>query len=176
MIHVRDFPTSPHSRSASIARQHPGATGDAFLSAKALMKVPSTAIAGPPDEFVSREDEGLFAFINTLRLSVRARVAAEQERGLSLSEIVVQVREMVRVAERDADRAKPFPSRAIRAISRQAVAWCVEAYRPIVITSGDDLSALPNEFASRSVPPAPGPAVPPTGRIPAQSPNSRGLP
>ncbi len=31
---VREFHTSPHSRSASIARQHPGATGDAFLPPK----------------------------------------------------------------------------------------------------------------------------------------------
>jgi hypothetical protein len=140
------------------------------------MKVPSIAIAGPPDDFVSRDDEGLFAFINTLRLSVKARVAAEQLRGLPLSEIVVQVREMVRLAERDAVRAKPFPSRAIRAISRQAVAWCVEAYRPIVIIAGNDFSEPPNEFASRSVPPVPGPIAAPTGRIPAQSPNSRELP
>jgi hypothetical protein len=176
VIHVRDFPTSPHSRSASIARQHPGATGDAFLSAKALMKVPSIANAGPPDDFVSRDDEGLFAFINTLRLSVKARVAAEQLRGLSLSEIVVQVREMVRLAERDADHAKPFPSRAIRALSRQAVAWCVEAYRPIVITAGDEFSAPANEFASRSVPLVPELTGAPTVRIPAQSPNSRDLP
>jgi hypothetical protein len=176
VIHVRDFPTSPHSRSASIARQYPGATGDAFLSAKALMKVPSVATTGPPDNFVSRDDEGLFAFINTLRLSVKARVAAEQERGLSLSEIVVQVREMVRLAERDADHVKPLPSRAIRAISRQAVAWCVEAYRPIVIAPGDDFSGLPNQFASRSVPSVAGPITAPTTRTPAQSPNSRELP
>jgi hypothetical protein len=147
-----------------------------FSPPRRYMKVPSIAIAGPPDEFVSRDDEGLFAFINTLRLSVRARVAAEQQRGLPLAEIVIQVREMVRLAERDADHAKPFPSRATRAISRQAVAWCVEAYRPIVITAGNDFSAPPNEFASRSLPPVPGPAGAPTGRIPAQSPNSRELP
>jgi hypothetical protein len=140
------------------------------------MKVPSIAIAGSPDDFVSRDDEGLFAFINTLRLSVKARVAAEQQRGLSLSEIVVQVREMVRLAERDADHAKPFPSRAIRAISRQAVAWCVEAYRPIVITSGDDPSSPINEFASRSSPALPETTGAPTVRTPAPSPNSRGLP
>ena len=140
------------------------------------MKDPSIAIAGLPDDFVSREDEGLFAFINSLRLSVRAKVAAEQQRGLSLSEIVVQVREMVRLAELDADHPKPFPSHAIRAISRQAVAWCVEAYRPDVIAAGNDFSAQPNEFAPRSLPPVPGPAGVQAGRIPAQSPNSRGLP
>jgi len=98
------------------------------------------ATAGVPDDFVSQEDEGLFEYINTLRLSVKAKVEAEQQRGLSLSEIVVQVREMVRVAEEDAQRPTPFPSRAFRAISRQALAWCVEAYRPLDFTAGDELS------------------------------------
>jgi hypothetical protein len=98
------------------------------------------ATAGVPDAFVSQEDENLFAYINTLRLSVKAKVEAEQQRGLSLSEIVVQVREMVRLAEEDAQRPKPFPSRAFRAISRQALAWCVEAYRPVAFTAGDRLS------------------------------------
>jgi hypothetical protein len=105
------------------------------------MKTPIVT-AGLPDAFVSHEDEHLIAYINTLRLSVRAKVAAEQQRGLSLSEIVVQVREMVRVAEDDAHRAKPFPSRAFRAISRQAVAWCVEAYRPLAFAAGDELTPL----------------------------------
>jgi hypothetical protein len=100
------------------------------------------ATAGLSDDFDSHEDEGLFAYITTLRLSVKAKVAAEQQRGLSLSEIVVQVREMVRVAEADAQRPKPFPSRAFRAISRQAVAWCVESYRPLAFTAGDELSRL----------------------------------
>jgi hypothetical protein len=98
------------------------------------------ATAGVPDAFVSQEDENLFAYINTLRLSVKAKVEAEQQRGLSLSEIVVQVREMVRVAEEDAQRPKPFPSRAFRAISRQALAWCVETYRPVAFTAGDRLA------------------------------------
>jgi hypothetical protein len=110
------------------------------------MKAPIPA-AGPPDDFVSQEDEGLFAYINTLRLSVRAKVEAEQQRGLSLSEIVVQVREMVRVAEADAQRPQPFPSRAFRAISRQALAWCVEAYRPVDFTAGDKLSLQPDPLA-----------------------------
>lgn len=103
------------------------------------MKAPTPA-ADPHEDFVSQEDEGLFAYINTLRLSVKERVVAEQQRGLSLSEIVVQVREMVRVAEEDAQRPQPFPSRAFRAISREALAWCVEAYRPFAFTAGDELS------------------------------------
>lgn len=105
------------------------------------------ATAGVPDDFVSHEDENLFAYINTLRLSVKAKVEAEQQRGLSLSEIVVQVREMVRVAEEDAQRPKPFPSRAFRAISRQALAWCVEAYRPLDFSAADELSPRPDPLA-----------------------------
>lgn len=110
------------------------------------MKNPIPA-PGLPDNFASQEDEGLFAYINTLRLSVKAKVEAEQQRGLSLSEIVVQVREMVRVAEEDAQRPKPFPSRAFRAISRQALAWCVEAYRPLDFTAGDELSPQSDPLA-----------------------------
>ena len=101
------------------------------------MKDPIAA-AGLPADFVSTEDEGLFAYINTLRLSVKERVAAEQQRGLSLSEIVVQVREMVRLAEEEAQDPKLFSSRASRAISRQAVAWCIEAYQPSVFVEERD--------------------------------------
>src|SRR4026208_1614963 len=117
-------------------------------SAKAFMKAPIPT-AGPPEDFVSQEDEGLFAYINTLRLSVKERVVAEQQRGLSLSEIVVQVREMVRVAEEDSQRPKPFPSRAFRAVSRCALAGCVEAYRPVAFTAGDELS-LPADPLAQS--------------------------
>jgi hypothetical protein len=113
-------------------RQHPGATGDAFLSAKAPVKDSPIAVIGQLDGLVSRDDERLFAFINALRLSVRAKVTAEQQHGLSLSEIVVQVRELVRLAELDSQKTQAFPSHAFRAISRQAVAWCVEAYRPSI--------------------------------------------
>jgi hypothetical protein len=94
------------------------------------MKTSSIAIAGLPEDFVSQDDEGLFAFISSLRVAVRAKVAAEQQRGRSLSEIVTQVREMVRLAEEEAQHPKPFSPRALRAISKQAVAWCVEAYEP----------------------------------------------
>jgi hypothetical protein len=116
------------------------------LSAKAFMKAPIPAVA-PPEAFVTQEDEGLFAYINTLRLSVKERVVAEQERGLSLSEIVVQVREMVRVAEEDAERPNPFPSRAFRAISREALAWCVESYRPVAFASTDEPSMRADPLA-----------------------------
>ena len=107
------------------------------------MKDPIAA-AGLPADFLSTEDEGLFAYIDTLRLSVKERVAAEQQRGLSLSEIVVQVREMVRIAEEDAQRPKRFPSRAFRAISRQALAWCVEEYKPLVFTAVDEIAPRPD--------------------------------
>ena len=140
------------------------------------MKDSSIAIAGLPVDLVSPDDEGLFAFINALRLSVRAKVAAEQQRGLSLSEIVVQVREMVRLAEQDVPQPNPFPPHALRAISRQAIAWCVEAYRPVIITARNDFSAVPNEPDPQSLPPILGPAGVSAGRLPAQSPNSRGLP
>ena len=140
------------------------------------MKDSPIGTSGLPGNFVSPDDDSLFAFINTLRLSVKAKVVAEQERGLSLSEIVVQVREMVRLAEKDMHQPQPIPSRAFRAISRQAIAWCVETYRPIVITAGNDFSPPANEFAQRSVPSVSGPAAPSASRLPAQSPNSRGLP
>jgi hypothetical protein len=97
-------------------------------------------VVGLPDDLVSPGDEGLFAFIRTLRVAVRAKVAAEQQRGRPLSEIVPEVREMVRVAEASAPRPKPFPSHAYRAISRQAVAWCVEAYRPQFFALEDNRS------------------------------------
>lgn len=139
------------------------------------MKDSKNGIAGLPGDLVSPDDDGL-SFINTLRLSVKAKVVAEQERGLSLSEIVVQVREMVRLAEKDLQQPKPFPSGAFRAISRQAIAWCVETYRPILITAGDDFSGPPSGFVPRSLAPASAPAVPAANRVAAQSPNSRGLP
>ena len=167
-------PTSPHFRFASIAGQYPGAPGDAPLSAKALMKEPPTARAGRSDDLVSRDDEGLFVFIDTLRLSVRAKVAAEQQRGLSLSEIVAQVREMVRLAEDDAQRPN-FPSRAFRAISRQAVGWCVESYRPLVFAAGNELSDPLNASDPNAPPPVLAPAKP-AAPFPAQSPAYRGLP
>ena len=145
-------------------------------SAKALMRDSPIAIVGLPGDFVSPDDEDLFSFINTLRLSVKARVAEEQQHGLSLAEIVVHVREMVRLAEQDARHEKSFPSGAFRAISRQAVAWCIESYQPLSINASNDLLTPPAESDQ-------GPSLPSlvssgsvAGRVPAQSPNSRGLP
>jgi hypothetical protein len=140
------------------------------------MKHPPIAVAALPDALVSAEDQSLFAFITTLRLSVNAKVAAEQKRGLSLSEIVVQVREMVRLAKENEPLSRAFPSRAFRAISRQAVAWCVEAYRPLAFSAGDDLSAASSQRDSQPLPPAPAPAKASAGRFPAQSPPYKGLP
>jgi hypothetical protein len=138
------------------------------------MKDSPKLIVGLPGNFVSQDDEALFSFINTLRLSVKARVLEEQHRGLSLAEIVVHARDMVRIAEQDALKSKPFPSHAFRAISRQAVAWCVETYQPLSINSS-------NDFLTPAEPRAPvlpdqAPDGHPAGAIPAQSPNSRGLP
>ncbi len=124
------------------------------------------AIAGVPGDFISQDDEGLFAFVNTLRLSVKAKVAAEQLRGLPLSEIVVQVREMARLAGQEAQDPKPFSSHAFRAISRQAVAWCVEAYQPAVFIDEQDLTAGPNRLP---LPAALTPAGAPADRSPSQS-------
>ncbi len=87
-------------------------------------------VAGAPGGFIARDDERLFEFVDTLRTSIKARVAAEQLRGLSLSDIVGQVREMTRLAEQEVRDPKPFSSSGFRAISKQAVAWCIEAYQP----------------------------------------------
>lgn len=130
------------------------------------MKESSNASSGTPGDFVTQDDEGLFAYINTLRLSVRAKVAAEQQHGLSLSEIVVQVREMVRLAEQEVLHPKAFPSHTLRAISRQAVAWCIEAYQPIVFAAGNE----PNELNPQSLPQVPAPDEGSVNRFPRQSP------
>lgn len=99
--------------------------------------VPIIPFAG---DFIASDDERLFAFLDSLRKSVTAKVAAGQRRGLSLSEIVVEVREMVRFAEEDPDLPSPFPLHASKAIARQAVAWCIEAYQPLVFTGGKELT------------------------------------
>jgi hypothetical protein len=129
----------------------------------------------PPVPFVAPDENELFAFIDRLRLSVRAKVVAEQDRGLSLSEIVIQVREMVRLAELDPHENR-FSSRAFRAIARQAVGWCIESYRPLVFV---DRPRAP-EHPLRRDPPSMQPVLAPGGtaasRVPATSPNFRGIP
>jgi hypothetical protein len=131
--------------------------------------------SGPPVPFVVPDEGDLFAFIDALRLSVRARVAAEQDRGLSLSEIVVQVREMVRQVEVDSHESNRFPSRVYRGIARQAVGWCIESYRPLVFAD----RVHPPEHPLRRDPPSMQPVLVPGGsasRVPATSPNFRGIP
>ena len=146
--HARDVSTSPHIRSVSTTSSIKGASGDALLYAKAPMKDFPVPIPGLSADFASRDDERLFAFISTLRLTVKAKVAADQQRGLSLSDIVGGVRELVRISEEDARKQQSFPTGAFRAISRQAVAWCVEAYRPPAFNSGADVS-VPDDTNSR---------------------------
>jgi hypothetical protein len=152
----------------------------------------STNIGGLPGHGDSTTDEAdLFAFTNALRLSVKAKVIAEQNRGVSLSEIVVQVREMVRIAEEDARNPRRFPSRAFRAISRQAVGWCVESYRPLFFAAGTEGSKSCNPTSQNPKSPnskthnqpdgvARPPAVAPAGEaavaFPAMTPAYRGLP
>jgi len=109
------------------------------------------AIAGVPGDFISHDDERLFAFVNALRLSVKEKVAAEQVRGTPLSEIVVQVREMARLADQEAQAPKPFTPHAFRAIARQAVAWCIEAYRPPVLLDERDPLESPNKLSLPAV-------------------------
>jgi hypothetical protein len=134
------------------------------------------ATAGLPDHFVAPHDEALSAFVNTLRLSVRAKVAAEQNRGLSLAEIVVQVREMVRLAEQDPHHPNRFPPREFRAMSRQAVGWCVESYRPLVFAAGRNVSEPARQRDPEALPPVPAPTAATVARFPASSPTYRGLP
>lgn len=131
---------------------------------------------GPPVPFVAADERELFAFIERLRLSVRAKVAAEQDRGLSLSEIVVQVREMVRQAEVDPHEPNRFPSSAFRGIARQAVAWCVESYQPLVFADRARAPEHPVRRDPPSLQPVLIPGGPAASRIPASSPNYRGIP
>ena len=104
------------------------------------MKDSPIAIAGVPGDFISQDDERLFAFVNALRLSIKEKVAAEQLRGTPLAEIVIQVRAMAQLAETEAQEPKPFTQHAFRAIARQAVAWCMEAYKPPIFLDEHDLS------------------------------------
>jgi hypothetical protein len=116
-----------------------------------LKKLPKP-IAGVPGDLISRDDERLFEFVDALRVSVKSRVAAEQRRGLSLADIVPQVREMALLAERGAQDPKPFSTEGFRAISRQAVAWCIEAYQPTVPIEVETELAAVKEPSSPAAP------------------------
>jgi hypothetical protein len=169
--------TFPPARTSDLPRSRgsiPALLATPLSPPRRYMKDP-VVVSGLPDDFVSRDDEGLFAYITALRLSVKTKVAVEQERGLSLSEIVVQVREMVRLAEEEGRHPKAFPSRAFRAISRQALAWCIESYRPLVVTTGDDFSLSPDAADPLALHGALDRAGA-SDRLPATSPNFRGLP
>ena len=131
------------------------------------MKDSPIAIAGVPGDFISHDDERLFAFVNALRLSVREKVAAEQVRGTPLSEIVIQVREMAHLADREAQEPKPFSEHAFRAIARQAVAWCMEAYQPPVVLDDQD---MPGSIGKLSLPVVLALADAASEGFPAQSP------
>jgi hypothetical protein len=135
-----------------------------------------TPALGPPVPVAARYEQDLFAYTDTLRLSVKAKVSAEQLRGLSLSDIVIQVREMVRLAESDPHQLNRFPSRAFRAIARQAVAWCIESYQPIVFANRAGRKENPARRDPPSLQPAPIPVVAASTRVPASSPNYRGIP
>ena len=93
------------------------------------MKKSLPAISKPPVEAISSDETSLFSFIRSLRLSIRARVADEQSRGVGLAEIVLRVREMVKVTGEAANHSASYASPAFRSISRQAEGWCLEAYR-----------------------------------------------
>lgn len=102
------------------------------------IQVPVNASAG---DFITPDDARLLDLIESLRRSVCEKVATGQERGLSLGEIVVQVRDMVRFAEEDPGLPMPVTRQASRAILRQAVSWCVEAYQPGASSHGQQFVA-----------------------------------
>ena len=131
------------------------------------MKDSPIAIAGVPGDFIAQDDERLFAFVNALRLSIKEKVAAEQLRGTPLAEIVIQVRAMAQLAETEAQEPKPFTQHAFRAIGRQAVAWCMESYKPPIFLDEDDLSG---NFGKLSLPEVLALADAASEGVPAQSP------
>ncbi|HTD84226.1 MAG TPA: hypothetical protein VK648_10595 [Gemmatimonadaceae bacterium] len=94
-----------------------------------MKKLPNS-IPALPHRFLAPNDTSLFAFVGALRLAVRAKVKDEQRLGVSFAEIVIHVREMVRDSEETAGHSSDHVSPTFRSISRQAVRWCLEAYRP----------------------------------------------
>ena len=96
-----------------------------------MTKLPAS-IPALPHRFLPPDDASLFAFVGTLQLAVRARVRDEQSRGVSFAQIVINVRDMVHEAEETKGHSSVRVSPMVRAISRQALRWCLEAYRPAV--------------------------------------------
>jgi len=95
------------------------------------------------EKLVSPDDPTLLAFVSRLRLSVKARVVAERRRGVPLAEIVVNVREMVRLTEEATNPSSASSSLAFRAISKCAIGWCIDAYLPAVGRGGVPADRFP---------------------------------
>lgn len=93
------------------------------------MNKPIDGIPGVAHRLVSRDGAGIFAFIRTLRLAVRARVAAEQNNGVPFAEIAIHVREMITMSEDAAGQCGERPSAEFRAIAKRADGWCIDAYQ-----------------------------------------------
>ena len=87
---------------------------------------------------VSPHDLTLLEYVSALRRSVIATVFAERRRGISLAQIVVHVREMVRLREEATDPLAETSSLAFRAISKCAAGWCIDAYLPPVADRSHD--------------------------------------
>ena len=86
---------------------------------------------------VSPHDLTLLEYVNALRCSVRTTVLAERRRGIPLAQIVVHVREMVRLKE-EANDPTQASALAFRAISKCAVGWCIDAYLPPIADGVND--------------------------------------
>jgi len=80
--------------------------------------------------------------MSDLRYSVKGLVVAERRRGIPLAEIVVHVRELVRLREAATNPATATSSLAFRAIAKCAIGWCIEAYLPSVPDRAADRFAL----------------------------------
>ena len=83
------------------------------------------------ERVISPDDPTLLEFVSALRRSVKATVLTERRRGIPLAQIVVHVREMVRLKEEATNPATQTSSLAFRAISKCAVGWCIDAYLPV---------------------------------------------
>jgi len=93
------------------------------------MKKLRTRNPAVPHKILTPADTSLFVFVGALRLAVRTRVSKEQRLGVSFAEILIHVREMVRDSE-GAGHSTGRVSTTFRAITKQALRWCLEAYRP----------------------------------------------